>query len=132
MENKNAFRPLRVGLFTEVFLPKIDGIGTVACLLLDHFRRVGVEAIIFAAGKRVSEYQGYRVISAPGIPIPFYPELEYTIPRRKYFKTLQAFQPDIVHIMNPISIGLLGMHYARRLDVPVVASFHTHLMEMAR
>lgn len=132
MQNAQGERPLRVGLFTEVFLPKIDGVVTVARLTLDHYRRRGVEALVFAAGKRVREYQGYPVVSAPGISMPFYPELELALPRGKYFEKLREFQPDIVHVMNPITIGLMGMRYGRWLSVPVIASFHAHLMEMSK
>jgi glycosyltransferase involved in cell wall biosynthesis len=132
IQNAEGDRPLRVGLFTEVFLPKIDGVVTIACLTLDHYRQRGVEALVFAAGKRVREYQGYPVVSAPGISMPFYPELELALPRGKYIEILRGFQPDIIHVMNPISIGVMGMRYGRRLDVPVIASFHAHLMEMSK
>ena len=36
---------MRVALFTETFLPKIDGIVTVTCLLLDHLTKRGIETV---------------------------------------------------------------------------------------
>lgn len=123
---------MRIAIFTETFLPKLDGIVTVTKLLLEHLRRVDADVMLFAAGERVPFYAGYPVISMPGIPVPMYPELTLALPGTSVFETLQAFDPDLVHVMNPVMSGLRGMQFARRLDKPLIASFHTHLMEMAR
>ncbi len=43
---------MRVALFTETFLPKVDGIVTVTCLLLDHLAQLsGVSARAEDVGK---------------------------------------------------------------------------------
>ena len=65
---------MRVALFTETFLPKIDGIVKVACITLEHFQRRGIEAVVVAPHTGVREYAGARVISIPSTPNPFYPE----------------------------------------------------------
>jgi glycosyltransferase involved in cell wall biosynthesis len=123
---------LRLAIFTETFLPKVDGIVTVTCILLDHLRKVGAEAIIFAPGEHPPEYAGYPIVSVPGVPLPMYPEVTLALPGRRSMDMLQAFDPSIVHVMNPVLTGLKGMRYARLLKKPVVASFQAHLMEMVR
>lgn len=125
-------RPLRVALFTETFLPKVDGVVTILRLTLDYLRSIGAEAIVFAAGERVTSYAGYPVVSMPGVPAVIYPELTLSIPGERYLEQLRDFDPDVVHVVNPVMSGLRGMQFARKLDKPLVASFHTHLMEMAR
>ena len=47
------------------------------------------------------------------------------------WRRVQAFQPDLVHVVNPFFLGPFGLAYARRLHVPVVASFHTDLARYA-
>jgi len=42
-------------------------------------------------------------------------------------RRLADFRPDIVHIVNPAFLGLVGLRHARNLNVPVVASYHTDL-----
>jgi glycosyltransferase involved in cell wall biosynthesis len=128
MENQR----LRVALFTETFLPKVDGIVTIMKITLDHFRARGVEAMVFAAGDRVDAYAGYPVVSMRGVPAPMYPDLELALPGPGVYEQLRDFAPDVVHVLNPVMSGLVGLAYARRLGVPVMMSFHTHLMEMAR
>lgn len=126
-------KPLKVALYTETFLPKLDGVVTVMCLLLDHLHSIGAEAMVFSSGKHVESYQGYPVVSiTPSVPMPMYPEARLSLPLRGSYKMLSEFDPDIIHIANPWFGGLLMIPYAKRMKKPIVMSFHTHLMEMAR
>jgi phosphatidylinositol alpha 1,6-mannosyltransferase len=40
---------------------------------------------------------------------------------------LDAFRPDLMHIVNPVALGLNGFRYAKKTHLPVVASYHTDL-----
>jgi glycosyltransferase involved in cell wall biosynthesis len=130
--SKNAALPLRVALFTETFLPKLDGVVTITCLLLNHFRQRGVEAMVFSPGEHPAEYNGYPIVSIPGVAFPMYPEATLSIPGGRTFERLKAFDPTIVHVINPWLSGLRGIAFAQKLDKPLVVSFHTHLMDIAR
>ena len=77
---------MRIALFTETFLPKVDGIVTRLRHTVDHLQRLGHQA-------------------------------------------LELFKPDIIHVVNPAVLGLAGLYYAKTLNVPLVASYHTHLPE---
>jgi glycosyltransferase involved in cell wall biosynthesis len=124
---------LKVALYTETFLPKLDGVVTVTCLLLDHFRERGVDAIVFSPGPHVDSYNGFRVVSiTPSVPMPMYPEARLSIPLRRSYRILKDFDPDIVHVANPWFGGIAMLYYAKMLDKPLVMSFHTHLMAMAK
>ena len=122
----------RIAIFTETFLPKLDGMVTITRLLLEHLRRVDADVILFAAGERVSEYAGYPVVSMPGVPAPMYPELQLALPGRAVRQRLIDFDPDVIHVMNPVMSGLRGVQFARQMRKLLVMSFHTHLMQMAR
>lgn len=115
---------MRVALFTETFLPKIDGIVTVVCLLLDHLEARGIETVIIAPKMGVDHYRSTRVIGVPGLTLPLYPELKFGPPRLSTYQQLKAFQPDVAHFIHPALIGGFGLLMTRRLDVPAVASFH--------
>jgi len=115
---------MRVALFTETFLPKIDGIVTVICLLLDHLETRGIETVIVAPKMGVDRYQGTRVIGVPGVTFPLYPELKVGPPTLSTYQQLKVFQPDVAHFIHPALIGGFGLLMARRLGVPAVASFH--------
>jgi glycosyltransferase involved in cell wall biosynthesis len=124
-------KTLRIAVFTETFLPKIDGIVSILCLMLQRLNELGHQVLLFGPPGGPSEYAGAEVVGVGGPRLPFYPELRINIPRRFVWRRISAFQPDLVHVVNPFFLGPFGMSYARRLQVPVVASFHTDLARYA-
>ena len=56
---------MRVALFTENFLPKVDGIVTVLCLLLDHLATRGIQTVIVTSDRGIEHYHATRVIGVP-------------------------------------------------------------------
>ncbi len=120
---------MRVALFTETFLPKIDGIVTVLVLLMDHLVKRGVEFMVVAPKLNGQEaaYRGNPVVGVPGITFPFYPELKFGPPTLGTYREVKAFDPDIAHFIHPTLVGTGGMMMAKRLNVPTLASFHLDL-----
>jgi glycosyltransferase involved in cell wall biosynthesis len=123
---------LKIAVFTETFLPKIDGIVSVLCLMLQRLHELGHEVLLFGPPGGPAEYAGAEIVGVGGPRVPFYPELRFNIPRRFVWEKVSAFGPDLVHVVNPFVLGPFGMSYARRLRVPVVASFHTDLARYAQ
>jgi len=123
---------MRIAVFTETFLPKIDGIVSILCLLLQRLQEQGHKVILFGPPGGPKEYAGAEIVGVGGPPLPFYPELRINIPRRFVWEKLKAFQPDLIHVVNPAILGLFGLYYARRLKVPTTASYHTDLPRYAQ
>src|SRR3990172_2314096 len=129
---------MRIAFFTETFLPKVDGIVTVLCLLLDHLARRGVESIIIAPrlsrklGENIDRYADTRVIRVRGITFPLYPELKIGPPTLSTYRQLKAFNPHVVHIIHPVLIGAFGVLMAKRLRAPILASFHLDMISMSQ
>ena len=46
-------------------------------------------------------------------------------------EVLERFRPDLIHITGPSEVGLLGALLARRMHVPLAASWHTNVHEYA-
>jgi len=118
---------MRIALFTETFLPKVDGIVTRLSHTVDHLQRLGDEVLVVSPEGGLKEHCGARVYGVPGFPLPLYPELKLALPRPSIGHELESFKPDLVHIVNPAVLGLGGLYYAKALNVPLVASYHTHL-----
>lgn len=115
---------MRVALFTETFLPKVDGIVTVMCLLLDHLTERGIETVVVAPKMGCERYNETPVIGVPGVRFPLYPELRIGPPTISTYHQLKAFNPDVAHFIHPVLIGIPGMLMAKRLGIPTLASFH--------
>ncbi|MBF2028031.1 MAG: glycosyltransferase family 1 protein [Oscillatoriales cyanobacterium C42_A2020_001] len=120
---------MRIALFTETFLPKVDGIVTRLRHTVDHLQRLGDQVLVIAPDGGLKEHKGAKVYGVSGFPLPLYPELKLALPRPAIGEELERFKPDLIHVVNPAVLGLAGLFYSKTLNIPLVASYHTHLPE---
>ena len=118
---------MRIALFTETFLPKVDGIVTRLRHTVEHLQRSGDQVLVIAPDGGLTEYKGAKIYGVPGMPFPLYPELKLALPRLGTKAVIEEFNPDLIHVVNPAVLGLSGLYYAKMMAVPLVASYHTHL-----
>ena len=124
---------MRIALFTETFLPKIDGVVTRVVRTLEQLRELGHEVLVFAPGKPPPEAAGHRVVRVPSVPFrPWYPELFLGLPRPRIGREIDRFAPDVVHVVNPVILGLWGTLVARQRGLPLLASYHTDITQYAK
>ena len=124
---------MKIALFTEVFLPKIDGVVSRICRSLEQLAELGHEVLVFAPDAPPQSYLGHKVIGVPSIPFwPWYPELMLGLPRPRLGRELDRFQPDIVHVVNPVVLGLWGTTIAKQRNLPLLASYHTDVTQYAQ
>jgi glycosyltransferase involved in cell wall biosynthesis len=118
---------MRIALFTETFLPKVDGIVTRLKHTIEHLQRNGDNVLIFCPEGGLESYHGARIYGLSAFPLPMYPELKLALPRPEIGKELEKFKPDLIHVVNPAVLGLAGIFYAKSTNIPLLASYHTHL-----
>jgi glycosyltransferase involved in cell wall biosynthesis len=118
---------MRIAIFSEVFLPKVDGVVTRLRNTISQLHRAGDEVLIFCPDGGIDTFEGARVIGMPAGHFPLYPELRLALPRRSMGKALVDFQPDVIHAVEPALLGVAGIYYAAILRVPLVISYHTDL-----
>jgi glycosyltransferase involved in cell wall biosynthesis len=118
---------MRIALFTETFLPKVDGIVTRLRHTVEHLQRNGDRVLVVSPDGGLTEYKGAKIYGVSGFPLPLYPELKLALPRPSIGVALEEFGPDLIHVVNPAVLGLAGLYYAKVMQIPLVASYHTHL-----
>ncbi len=118
---------MRIAIFTETFLPKVDGIVTRLKHTVEYLQSFGNEVCVFCPEGGLTEYKGAKVQGVSGFPLPLYPELKLALPRPSMREAIEAFNPDLIHVVNPAVLGLGGIYYSKSLNIPLVASYHTHL-----
>lgn len=117
---------MRIALFTEVFLPKIDGVVTRILRSLDELERHGHEVLVFAPGHPPTSYARFRVVPVRAVSMrPWYPELKVGLPTPSIARELEQFAPHVIHAVNPVVLAAYGALSATRRDIPMLASFHT-------
>jgi glycosyltransferase involved in cell wall biosynthesis len=125
---------MRVAIYTETFLPKIDGIVKVLCLTLEHLQRRGVRTAVIAPhhGEDIREYAGAEVILVPAVRNPVYPEGRISLITPESYQRVRRFRPDLMHSFHPVWTGLAGVFFAKLMRVPALSSFHLDVERAAR
>ena len=125
---------MRIAFVTESFLPATDGVVTRLRHTLDELRSFGDEFLIVAPkyGEGPSSYEGAPIHRVPAVPFPPYPQIKMAPPNPSVGRALRRFRPDLVHVVNPFVLGATGVFYARRMGVPLVASYHTNVTVYAQ
>jgi len=118
---------VKIAFFTETFLPKVDGIVTRLTKTIQNLVQAGDEVTVFCPEGCPSHYMGAKVVGVPAMPLPLYPELKLGLPGPGVSDELENFKPDLIHVVNPAVLGLGGIWLAKTNNIPLVASYHTHL-----
>ena len=123
---------MRIAIVTENFLPKLDGVTRTLAMLLQYLQANGHHTLVLGPESGMEEYAGAEVVGTAGVPFPFYPELRFNFFRPLFVRRLKEFDPDIVHLVDPVILGAAGMVAARLLNKPLISSYHTNLAMYCR
>ena len=118
---------MKIAFFTETFLPKVDGIVTRLTKTIEFLTKNGDEVIVFCPEGCPDSYKGATIVGVAAMPLPLYPELKLGLPGPAVSHKLEEFKPDLVHVVNPAVLGLGGIWLAKTNNIPLIASYHTHL-----
>lgn len=123
---------MRIALFTETFIPKVDGIVTTLAQTVIQLERLGHQVLIFAPEGGFDHFHQSRIVGIKGHSFALYPELSLSLPRASMRDALLEFQPDLIHVADPVLLGIAGLYYGGGdnggpLRLPLVISYHTDL-----
>ncbi len=116
---------MRVAIVTESFLPQVNGVTNSVLRILEHFRDVGVDAMVVAPGPGPDEHAGASIVRVPAVPLPRYRTFPVGVPTRRVAEAVTAFAPDVVHLASPIVLGAAGVAAAKAARVPCVAVYQS-------
>src|SRR5215813_11931042 len=117
----------KVAILTEAFLPKIDGVSRTALLTIKYLESTGREVIVFAPSPAPSLISRTPIYGIPSLWLPFYTETRVAPPWPFMLNRLRVFNPDMIHLFSPFSLGVMGMVAADVLRKPVIANYQTDL-----
>ncbi len=120
-------RLYRVGLFTDVYLPNLNGVSTSVYLLCRELRRMGHEAWVIAPWFPDAPEREEGVVRVQSLPYPFYERHRIALPSTKHLPT----EFEVIHTHTPLNLGVWGLHLANKHEIPHVSTFHTHYEKYA-
>ncbi len=119
---------MRIAIFTEAYLPRINGVVTHIKLLKEGLEARGHQVLIVTAdGDAKQHYLQDGVLHCPAIKLKkklsgFETSLPLSRTRLRY---VRDFAPDIIHVETEFGMGLCGVSIAKILKVPLVYTMHT-------
>ncbi len=128
----------RVALFTDSF-HEVNGVALTSRQLDAFARRRGLPFFSCHAGPEtkcfhdgsVQTFELRRGWTKVAVEEDLYVDPLLLFYQSRVERALREFGPDLVHITGPSDIGFLGFFLARRLGVPMTASWHTNVHEYA-
>ena len=122
---------MKVALFTDTYLPQINGVTNTLTKLLEYYDKNKIQYKLFVPQYEIpsSDYNVERFYS---IKFFVYPEARVTFPNfRRINATLAQFGPDIVHNMTEFNMGTTGMGYGKAHNVPSISNYTTNFSQYA-
>jgi glycosyltransferase involved in cell wall biosynthesis len=125
---------MKIAYFTESLLPHVDGVSRTLAQLFATLEARGVDFRVhspFVPGPEVS--WSARVRPVRFVRFPLYPDYRVSLPwGHGVRRELDAWGPDLVHLVSPTPLASWAQRWAARRGVPVVSSFHTHFVSYFR
>ena len=118
---------MRIALFTETYLPHINGVVTHVKILRDGLEQLGHEVLVVTADADAHHhFVEDGVLPGPAHPSKRFYNYSLSLPvSSTRLKFVRDFAPDIIHIHNEFGIGMSGLLCAKILRVPLVYTLHT-------
>lgn len=118
---------MRVAIFTDTFLPQINGVTNTLRRFGDYLEEQEISYIFITPEQKVDECLPYSMATFFSTPLLFYPECRLTLPNMlRLNRKLDRFQPDIIFCMTEFTMGLTGLLYGRRRHIPVITNYSTN------
>ncbi|MFO0502064.1 MAG: glycosyltransferase [Acidobacteriota bacterium] len=124
---------MRIAFFTDSF-HEVNGVAHTSRMLAATAERLGVPFLVVCAGEadpasgRLQLPRGHAAFAVERDL--FYDPLYYRH-RAAVEARVREFAPDVIHVTGPSDVGTIGVVLAKKLKLPLVASWHTNLHEYA-
>lgn len=117
---------MKIGFFTDTYLPVKNGVVTSITGFGSSLQKRGHEVFIFTPS-----YPGYKdknknVIRLGSIPAFIYPDTRLSFPYS--FKARAAVKKiglDVIHSHDPFSLGIFALAVSKEYKIPHVHTYHT-------
>lgn len=125
---------MRIAVFTDMYKPDINGLTNTVhqqvLALAERGHEIKIICPLYRNKKRKEKIKSISVERFPSIPFWVYPQVRISALRtNSVIKVIRKFKPDIIHIHTPFVIGGKGVICAKKLNIPLVGTYHTLLSE---
>jgi len=120
---------MRIAYLSQSYPPMISGAAFFARDLAEAMARRGHQVLVIAASDKKYPYldqkENLAVLRLRSFFNPMRVGQRFLLyPRRDVMKALREFQPDVIHMHEPLQMGLLGLEYGKRANIPTTLTLH--------
>ncbi len=118
---------MRVAIFTETYLPLVNGVVTHIKTLKEGLEALGHQVLVVTADANVKKHTTSNdIMYCPAIRLKKIYNYDVASPISiDRVKLVKEFNPDIIHIHNEFGIGFSGLMMSKLLKIPLVYTLHT-------
>lgn len=118
---------MRIAIFTDTYLPDINGVVSSCEILRDKLEKEGHDVYVICTYKGFLDIkQEGKIIRLPGIEIKQLYGYSVTSPFHIQFANIfKKLNIDIIHAQTEFGVGILANIMASRFDIPLVRTYHT-------
>lgn len=121
---------MKVALFSDTYLPDINGVATSTHILRNELIKLGHEVLVVTSElPSDSDYEDdfdENILRVPGLEIQaLYGYRACNIFSFKGMREIKKFRPEVIHVQTEFGIGIFGRIAGEYLDIPVVYTYHT-------
>lgn len=121
---------MRIGIFSDVYRPQINGVVYVIDILRSNLEALGHEVFIFAPRPRGYQEADPHIIRFNSVGGLFFDDyLTSVFFPPKQMRCIKRMDLDLIFVLSPSQVGILGAGAARRYKIPLVHQYSTDLME---
>lgn len=117
---------MNIGIFTDAYYPQINGVVTSTIILKTELENLGHNVTIITVKDNKVKDELPNVLRLPSIPFWKLPNFRVgAVYSRKIMKKIKKLDLDIIHTQTEFTIGIFARIVARRLNIPIVHTYHT-------
>jgi len=119
---------LRIGLFTDAYLPEISGVTLLVRRLRDELERLGHETYVYAPRYDRPSDDERRTFRFRAGPVFAYKTARMAVPYNREAARSYSML-DVIHSHTPFSLAYAALSAAHRHRTPHVQTYHTYLSQ---
>lgn len=121
---------MRIAIFTDTFLPQINGVTNTLSKLMEYYEANNIEYLIFAPDNDIKKNENYNIQRFFSIKFFLYPECRIAFPNTfRLNAALSDFKPDIIQLMTEFNMGLAGLRYGKKHGIPTISNYTTNFCQ---
>ncbi|MCL2570765.1 MAG: glycosyltransferase family 4 protein [Defluviitaleaceae bacterium] len=118
---------MNIGLFTDMYYPRISGVVTSAQMLQAELTKLGHRVYIFTTTDPEAPTFESKVFRLPSVPLFFLKDthrMAFFYPPHLIYKA-RKLKLDVIHTYTEFSLGFFGKLLSKMYSIPMVHTYHT-------